>query len=177
MGLYKNKFKIESSRLKDWDYSTPWWYYITICTKDMKCCFGEIKNSRMILNKAGEIIDSEWKRTPVLRKMVELDYYVIMPDHFHGIIIINGEEDRDVVETHRDASLRMVKNNLSDIMRGFKGSCTKQIHLTGNSYFKWQPRFYDHIIRNENDLHRIRTYIQNNPLKWERELDEYYQKS
>jgi len=83
--------------------------------------------------------------------MVELDYYVVMPNHFHGTIIINGEENRNVVETHRDASLRMVKNNLSDIVRGFKGSCTKQIHLSGNTLFKWQPRFYDHIIRNEND--------------------------
>jgi len=141
----------------------------------MKCCFGEIKNGRMILNEAGKRVDSEWKKTPVIRKMVELDYYVIMPNHFHGIIIINGEENRNVVETHRDASLRVVKNNLSDIVRGFKGSVTKQLHSTGFKSFKWQPRFYDHIIRNDIDLHRIRTYIHNNPLKWE--LDEYYQKT
>ncbi len=102
-----------------------------------------------------------------------MDYYVIIPNHFHGIIIINGPEKIDnVVETHSDASLYNVENNLSYIIRGFKSSCTKQIHLSGNSIFKWQSRFYDHIIRNENDLRRIRTYIQNNPLKWE--TDEYF---
>lgn len=172
MVLYKNKFKIESARLKDWDYSNPGWYYVTICTKDMKCWFGEVKNGKMNLNEAGRIVDAEWKNTPVIRKMVELDYYVIMPNHFHGIIIINGDENQTVVETHRDASLRRVKNNLSDIIRGFKGSVTKQLHTKYHPLFKWQTRFYDHIIRNEKDLYRIRTYIQNNPLKWE--VDEYY---
>ncbi len=176
MTLYKNKFRVESSRLKDWDYSTPWWYYITICTKNFNSWFGEIKNGKMVLNNVGKIINEEWNRTIEIRKSVDLDYYVIMPNHFHGIMIINGPEKIDnVVETHSDASLHKVKNNLSDLIRGFKGSCTKRIHLTGKSKFKWQPRFYDHIIRNENDLRRIRTYIQNNPLKWE--IDEYYQKS
>ena len=175
MTLYKNKFRVESSRLKDWDYSTPWWYYITICTKNFSSWFGEIKNGKMVLNNVGKIINEEWNRTIKIRKSVDLDYYVIMPNHFHGIMIINGPEKIDnVVETHSDASLHKVKNNLSDVIRGFKGSCTKRIHLTGKSTFNWQPRFYDHIIRNENELRRIRTYIQNNPLKWE--IDEYYQK-
>ena len=175
MNLYKNKFRVESSRLKEWDYSTPWWYYVTICTKNMECWFGEVSNAKMVLNDVGKIIEKEWLRTPHLRKMVEQDYYVIMPNHFHGITIINGPENFDkVVETHSDASLRKVKNNLSYIIRGFKGSCTKQIHLLGYSTFKWQPRFYDHIIRNDRDLSRIRTYIQNNPLKWG--MDEYYRR-
>lgn len=89
-----------------------------------------------------------------------------LPNHVYGLNIIN------VVETHRDASLRRVKNNLSDIIRGFKGSVTKQLHTNHHPDFKWQARFYDHIIRNEMDLYRIRTYIQNNPFKWE--ADEYY---
>jgi REP-associated tyrosine transposase len=176
MTLYKNKFRIESSRLKDWDYSTPWWYYVTICTKNFKSWFGQIKNGKMILNEFGKVVAEEWNKTKVIRKNVELDYYIIMPNHFHGIIIINGPEKiENVVEAHSDASLLKVQNNLSDIIRGFKGSCTKQIHLSGNFSFKWQPRFYDHIIRNESDLRRIRTYIQNNPIKWE--LDEYFRQS
>jgi REP element-mobilizing transposase RayT len=176
MKLYKNKFRINTTRLKDWDYSTPSWYYFTICTKDRNCWLGKVKDGKMVLNDVGKIIEKEWLRTPNLRKMVELDYYAIMPNHFHGIIIIKGiEKIENVVETHSDASLQIAKNNLSDIIRGFKGSCTKKIHLYGNLKFKWQSRFYDHIIRNENDLRRIRTYIQNNPLKWE--LDEYYKKT
>lgn len=176
MTLFKNKFKIESSRLKDWDYSTPWWYYVTICTKNFKSWFGELKNGKMILNEYGKIVDEEWNKTKKIRRNIDIDFYVIMPNHFHGIIIINGpEKTNKSVETHSDASLHKPKNNLSDIIRGFKGSCTKRIHLMGNPAFKWQLRFYDHIIRNERDLRRIRTYIQNNPIKWE--LDEYFRRT
>lgn len=172
--LFRNEYRIETSRLKEWDYSTPWRYYVTICTKNFKDWFGEVKNGKMILNDLGRIVEEEWLKTKQVRTNVDLDYYVIMPNHFHGIPIIGGSEIARSVETHRDASLRIVKNNLSDIIRGFKGTVTKQIHKLGFSDFQWQPRFYDHIIRNEDDLRRIRNYIQNNPLKWE--LDEYFKK-
>lgn len=169
---YKNKYRAESSRLKEWDYTTPWWYYVTICTKHFRNWFGDVKDGQMILNDLGKIVEEEWLKTKEIRTNVDLDYSVIMPNHFHGIPIIQGTEIASSVETHRDASLRIVKNNLSDIIRGFKGSVTKRIHLIGFKKFQWQPRFYDHIIRNEEDLRRIRNYIQKNPLKWE--LDEYY---
>ena len=135
----------------------------------MKRWFGKVDDGKMVLNAIGKIIDEEWNRTEKVRQNVELDYYQIMPNHFHGIIIINGP---DVVETHGHASLRISNNNLSHIIRGFKGACTKRIHITGHTFFYWQPRFYDHIIRNDKDLYRIRKYIHENPLKWE--LDEYY---
>jgi len=180
MTLYRNKFKIESSRLKDWDYSTPWWYYVTICTKKFKSWFGEIKKSKMILNDVGKIIDEEWNRTIEIRKNVDLDYYVVMPNHFHGIIIIKDVETsrRDVSreqETgHRPVSTNLKADSLGSIIGQFKSICTKRIRKSGIERFKWQPRFYDHIIRNESDFRRIRNYIQNNPLKWG--IDEYYQK-
>jgi REP element-mobilizing transposase RayT len=166
MKLYKNKFRIESSRLKDWDYSIPWWYYVTICTKDMKCWFGEIKKGKMILNDLGKFVENTWKEIPEHYPAVELDYYVIMPNHFHGIIIINN------VETGHAPSLQIKRPTLGNIIGSFKSALTKWAHQNGYPHFKWQPRYYDHIIRNEKDLHRIRTYIQNNPLKWE--IDEYY---
>jgi len=172
--LYKNKFLVESNRLTEWDYSTPWWYYVTICTKNFRNWFGEIKNGKMILNYLGKIVEEEWLRTKEIRSNVDLDYYVIMPNHFHGIPIIEGSEIATSVETHRDASLRIVQNNLSDIIRGFKGAVTKKVHKMGFEQFQWQSRFYDHIIRNEDDLRRIRNYIQNNPMKWE--LDEYFKR-
>jgi putative transposase len=137
--IFGNKYRIDSARLKDWDYSTPWWYYVTICTKNFKCWFGEIIKGKMILNKLGKIVEEEWLKTKEIRKSVDLDYYVIMPNHFHGIPIIEGPEIAKSVETHRDASLRIVKNNLSDIIRGFKGSITKRIHLLGFAQFQWQP--------------------------------------
>lgn len=177
MSIFKNTFRIESARLKGWDYSTPWWYYVTINTQHHIEYFGTIVDGKMVLNELGIIANQEWLKTKELRKNVDLDYYVVMPNHIHGIIIINGSE----VETHRvrlenkndfvgdafDASLRIVRNCLSDIIRGFKPSVTKQIHQNGFINFAWQPRFYDRIIRNEKELFQIRKYIEQNPLKWE----------
>jgi len=101
-----------------------------------------------------------------------IDYFTIIPNHIHGIVIIE-----DNVETRHGVSLRskfgkVNKNSLSIIVNQYKGAVTRFARKNNFTSFVWQPRFYDHIIRNENDLHRIRTYIQNNPLKWE--LDEYY---
>ena len=176
MGLFKNKYRIESARLEGYDYSNPAWYYITICTKGMKEWFGKVKSGEMVLNECGKIVEEEWLKTKKIRKRVSLDYFVIMPNHFHGIIIIEGP---DVVETHRRCvsntnpketdhrSVSTKTNNLSSIILQFKSVCTKRIRNSGYPSFKWQPRFYDHIIRNEKDLYRIRKYIDENPLKWE----------
>ncbi len=94
-----------------------------------------------------------------------------MPNHVHGIIIFN-----DSVETRDRVSLQQfgstLKNSLSLVINQYKGSVTRFARKNGYKDFMWQSRFYDHIIRNEKDLHRIRTYIQNNPLKYE--LDKYY---
>ena len=166
MKLYKNKFKVDSARLKNWNYSTPWWYYITICTKDMRCRFGEVNKGKMILNDLGTIVEQLWMDIPKHYSAVELDYNVIMPNHFHGVVIIND------VETGPAPSLQMKRPALGNIVGSFKSAVSKWAHKNNYNNFKWQSRFYDHIIRNESDLRRIRTYIQNNPLKWE--LDEYY---
>jgi putative transposase len=176
--IYKNKFRIETSRLKDWDYSTPWWYYVTICTKNFRNWSGEIKNGKMILNDLGKIIKEEWLRTKEIRANVDLDYYVIMPNHFHGnIILLDVETSRWDVSNknetgHRPVSTQLKPNSLGSVIGQFKSVCTKRIHKLGFTDFQWQSRFYDHIIRNEADLRRIRNYIQNNPLKWE--LGEYF---
>ncbi len=115
----------------------------------------------MILNELGKIVDQEWLRTKEIRTNVDLDYYVIMPNHIHGVLIING------VETHRmrlnqdNNSLNiktpgimehLSKNCLGDIIRGFKSAATKQITQSGYNNFSWQSRFYDRIIRNEKEL-------------------------
>jgi len=175
---YKNKFRIESSRLENWDYSTPWWYYVTVCTKNFEDWFGKIKNGKMILNDLGKIVEEEWLKTKEIRTNVDLDYYVIMPNHFHGNLILLDVETsrRDVLKEketgQRPVSTQLKPNSLGSIIGQFKSICTKRVHKIGFEQFQWQPRFYDHIIRNESDLRRIRNYIQNNPLNWE--LDEYY---
>jgi putative transposase len=175
---FGNKYRIESSRLKDWDYSIPWWYYVTICTKHFRNWFGDVKDGKMILNELGKIVEEEWLKTKEIRSIVDLNYYIVMPNHFHGNIIIMDVETsrRDVSKEYetgqRPVSTQLQPNSLGSIIGQFKSICTKRIHKLGYEQFQWQPRFYDHIIRNEADLRRIREYIQNNPLKWE--LDEYY---
>jgi REP element-mobilizing transposase RayT len=174
MKLFKNKFRTESSRLKNWDYSTPWWYYVTICTKDMKCWFGKVENGKMTYSKIGMKAVEFFIKIPGHFSSSEIDSFVVMPNHAHGIIIIN-----DAVETRHGVSLqpiqfgKPIKNSLSIIVNHYKGAVTRYARKNGLVSFQWQRGFYDHIIRNENDLRRIRTYIQNNPLKWE--LDEYHQ--
>lgn len=102
MSKYHNKYRIETARLKEWDYSTPWWYYVTIKTKDQFDHFGKVVNGKMNLNDLGKMVEQEWLKTNVIRKYVELDYFVIMPNHLHGIIILNNNT---VVEARRDKSL------------------------------------------------------------------------
>jgi REP element-mobilizing transposase RayT len=171
MKLYKNKFRAESSRLREWDYSTPWWYYVTICTKDMKCWFGEVINGKMQYNQIGDAANKYFADIPRHFSVSEIDYFIVMPNHVHGIIII-----KDSVETRHGVSLqptfgKPIKHSLSIIVNHYKGAVTRFAKKNTLS-FKWQSRFYDHIIRNESDLLRIRTYIKNNSLRWE--LDEYF---
>ena len=180
MTLFQTKYRTESSRLKDWDYSNPWWYYVTINTKNHEEYFGHVENGNMIPNQLCKIVEEEWLKAKTIRTNVDLDFFVVMPTHLHGIVIINGSE----VETHRvrlqdnpnlisgdacDASLRKINNSLSRIIGGFKSAATKRIREIGFEEFCWQSRFYDRIIRNETELLNIRRYIEQNPLKWELE--------
>jgi putative transposase len=111
MTLYKNKYRVETTRLKVWDYANPWWYFVTINTKNHEYYFGSIVNDLMGLNKLGEKTQELWNDIPKHYPVVELDYYVIMPNHVHGIIIINKS-----VETRHASSLQHMKVTLSDII-------------------------------------------------------------
>lgn len=94
MGIFKNKYRVESTRLEGYDYSNPAWYYVTICTKGMKEWFGKVENAKMILNHSGKITSKLFEEIPDHFENVKVDYFVIMPNHVHGIIIIE-----DFVET------------------------------------------------------------------------------
>lgn len=188
----ENRPQRKNIRLKEYDYSFPGWYYVTICTFNRINLFGKIADGKMVLNEDGKIVEEEWLQTKEIRKNVDLDYYIIMPNHLHGIIIIEqsfedviikGRGELNSPEKIDSGRIQYAPTNdtfispshtLGAIVRGFKSSVTKKIReLSGNSELRiWQRNYYEHIIRNDNDLRRIRTYIQNNPLKWE--LDEYY---
>jgi len=171
MDKFKSQFKIESIRLKGWDYTNPWWYYVTINTKNHLSFFGEIDNNIMMLNESGKIADEFWKEIPNHFKNAALDYYVVMPNHIHGIVII---ESRDVAcnvstKPNHDSAYGEIsprKGSLSAIVRSYKSAVSHQMHKIGRLNFLWQPGYYERIIRNEKELFNIRTYIEQNPLRW-----------
>jgi putative transposase len=179
-----------STRLRDWDYSWPWWYYVTIVVKDRKCMFGAVHGDHVELSDLGKVADDCWRQIPQHHPGVELDDHVVMPNHVHGIIIMNDSPRRDVQYgniSRRDVQLNVPtedtprlfpsrreamgalspkKDTLSVVIRTFKAAVTTWARNNDVEDFGWQSRFHDHIIRNEADLHRIRTYIANNPLQW-----------
>jgi REP element-mobilizing transposase RayT len=170
-----------SIRLRTWDYSWPWWYFVTVVVKDRLCVLGDVQVGGVVLSHLGAAVDDCWRKMPQHHAGVELDDHVVMPNHVHGIIIITSNNDgRDVqlnvptegatklFSSRRDAmrSLSPRKESLSVIVRTFKAAVTIWARKNGFEDFAWQSRFHDHIIRNEADLYRIRTYIANNPLQW-----------
>ena len=124
----------------------------------------------MHVSLIGAIVGDEWLRTPQIRSYVELDEWRIMPNHVHGIIIINEHPDvettRRVVSTNPSRET-LPPESLGSIIGQIKSTCTKRIWNAGHGNFDWQERYFDHIIRDDADLHRIRLYIRNNVLQWD----------
>ncbi len=174
----EQEYKTKSMRLKSWDYTTPWWYFVTISTHNHKNYFGQIISGEIQLNEIGKVTQYEWLKTAELRGNVELDEYIIMPNHIHAIVILNEDNisrnvtKRDVaryvttLRKNQYSDISPSPKSLSSIIRGFKSAVKKECNQLNYS-FKWQPKFYDRIIRNEKELFNIRRYIQQNPLKWE----------
>ncbi|MEK7248333.1 MAG: transposase, partial [Chloroflexota bacterium] len=171
-----NGHRIESARLSGWDYTANACYFVTICTRERLPFLGDVIDGRVILSEAGRIVDEEWRRTADVRPDVAIDEYVVMPNHVHGIIVLNRAPSNTIVTTektpHRGVSTaRLAPGSLGAIVGQFKSVCTKRIRDAGMTDFGWQVRFYDHIIRDEESLNRIRQYIVDNPLKWELEQE------
>ena len=171
MSLYKNRYRIESARLKNWNYSANGYYFITICTKNRKQLFGEIKNNEMKLSKIGGIVLHEWIESFEIRTELFCDSFVIMPDHIHGVLRIKNPfvDKHAPVETYAVLSLRgHIPKSISSFVAGFKSHATKKINEYRNTPggLIWQPRFHDHVIRNKGELNRIQNYIKNNPSNW-----------
>lgn len=226
MDKFRNKYRISSVRSQNWDYGWNASYFVTICTANRECYFGDIVNSEMKLSEIGEIIEPEWLKTFEIRPDMNLQMgvYVVMPNHFHAIITIGkneynterlykrgietgaergigrGVERRDAMHCISNANNENTANNektkntantgkttkpfhpnkqnpkhknqfgpqsknLASIIRGFKSAVTtnaRKIHFD----FDWQPRFYEHIIRDDKSYQRIKNYIINNPKNW-----------
>ncbi|MBC7412712.1 MAG: transposase [Bacteroidia bacterium] len=174
--LFNNKYRIPSARLQTWDYANDGAYFITICTKNRTHYFGEIKNDAMQLSTTGALAAHYWNEIPNHFPMVTLANFIVMPNHVHGIIIINNETRHCLVSTHdgnnnldkTEGQLRYQnqgKNTVSSIVGSYKSVLTKNARLT-NPNFAWQARFYDIIIKDEIAYNNIQHYIANNVLTW-----------
>ena len=222
-----------SIRLKGIDYSLPGAYFITICAQNRECILGGITDGKMCLNEYGKIAKNEWLKTAEMRNNIELDEFVVMPNHVHGIIVITDcmgvfgnpvrygavrvgtmrrgtmhraptitrcspvdvgcsptdaygvDTQRVSGDTHgarantrrdvvRERFRKPTSNSIPTIIRGYKSTVTRQINelLRADTVRRapaktvWQRNYYEHIVRNEDDLNRIREYILNNPLNW-----------
>ena len=157
-----------SIRLREYDYAQAGAYFVTICTQHRECLFGEIVDGRARLNAPGEVVAAEWSRSARIRREIELDSFVVMPNHVHGIVVI-----RDVGAHGRAPLLPSPPyrppRSLGSFVAGFKSAATKRINaIRGTPGLPvWQRNYYEHVIRNEDDLDRVRRYIAENPLRWE----------
>ena len=171
-----------SIRLKGYDYSQAGAYFVTIVVKGRECVFGEIADGEMQLNELGRIVDSVWSELPDRYPETELDAFVVMPNHVHGIVVItvavgaihelplrNELPPRDELPL-RDTTdpTQRRKMLLPKIVGYFKMNTAKRINLSRQTPGLpfWHRNYYEHIIRNEADLQRIRDYIQTNPVRW-----------
>jgi len=157
----------KKNRLPEYDYSQNGYYFVTICTKDKRKSFGKAIGGKVELNKIGTLAENYWKEIPKHFPFAEIDEYIIMPNHIHGIIIIDNENNAG---DNHGSSLQTTRNMelLPRIISQYKSSATRQIRKQFANYnFAWQKSYYDRIIRNEKELYNIRKYIQQNPLKWD----------
>lgn len=185
---YRNKYRIPSTRLQKWDYGWNAIYFVTICTWHREHYFGEINNGAMCLSPIGTIANVLWHELKNHFNHIELDAFVVMPNHIHGIIAINNNGGNGMVfvpYTERVVSPHDVdaktigqrrfqhqgSGTLSSIVGSYKSAVSRHAHRLGYD-FAWQSRFYDRIIRHNDALTRVQTYIVNNPLNWKE--DKFY---
>ncbi len=211
MALYKNKYRIETTRLQTWDYRWNAAYFITICTKHKEHFFGEIvdgnKENEMHYTDSGKFAWNCWAEIPEHFPYITLDAFTVMPNHLHGILILNNpgpvdmphcnlsdirnnsdmpydseirtsstseydDDDTQAKLKTKNKTMSVIspkKGSISTILRSYKSAVSKQAHLL-NPQFLWQERFYDHIIRNEEEFYKIRNYILTNTQNWKEDM-------
>lgn len=187
---FQDKYRIDSTRLQNWDYGSNGKYFITICTCENEHFFGKITEEKMHLNAIGELADNYWHEIPNHFPYVHLDEFIVMPNHIHGILVIDdpyyrdNSDDMNVQTRHclvsnkskqntgRRRFQNQGNNTISSIIGSYKSIVSKHAHKI-NPKFEWHSRFYDHIIKDQKELQRIRNYIEFNPKNWKD--DKYFE--
>ncbi len=185
MNLTEPSLHRRSIRLPGYDYSQPGAYFVTMVTHGHRCLFGRVEEGEMVLNTLGRVASAQWHQLPYRFADLELGEWVIMPNHIHGILVITGKGEassdkllRPQSESIKDASpLRpngTIPGSVGAIIQNFKSVTSRKINsqLSKAKEPLWHRNYYEHVIRNEQDLQTITDYIMTNPLNWEK--DEEY---
>ncbi|HLB57265.1 MAG TPA: transposase [Gammaproteobacteria bacterium] len=184
--MYYNTYRIQSSRYPGYNYASEGFYFVTWCVKEMTCVLSKIVNDEVKLFSMGSIVEEEILKTEKVRRGVLIDSHVIMPNHVHCIFHIacrdaplgrlestEREENENTPLQKEDApTARLYRSSIGSIVNQIKSQSTKRICQSHDNAFQWQSRFYDHIIRNDDDLEKHRLYIGINSVKWPQ--DEYF---
>ena len=193
MKFTPEKHHRQSIRLQGYDYSQLGFYFVTLCTYQRQCWFGDIRDEKMHLNQIGKLVRYEWLKSSLIRQEIELDEWVIMPNHLHGIVIITenykdtqkqnfhemkrlkgelqqikGEQIKGERRSPLQGIAKQKPRSLTSLIGGFKASVTRQINQLCNHQNPpiWQRNYYESIIRDEQHLNYVRQYIHNNPQAW-----------
>jgi REP element-mobilizing transposase RayT len=174
-----------SIRLAGYDYASAGAYFVTLCTHNRECIFGSVSEDRMELNDLGRIVVHEWQRSDCIRREIELDELVVMPNHVHGIVWITdlrhdaigtvgatGRSPLPVVGPPRDGRPRgPASRSLAAFVGGWKSAVTARVNALRSTPGQpvWQRNYFEHIIRDNHALARLRRYIADNPRVWQQD--------
>ncbi len=178
MDKFRNNYRIPSARLINWDYTSDGVYFITICTKNRLHHFGECKNGKLKLSIMGLLVQGCWFQIQKLSPHVTLGEFVVMPNHIHGILILNSSLTdklvKEKIENKKNGEINQFMSDISPksgsvsrIIGTFKSFCSRYINqIYPELCFEWQERFWDNVIKDEESFIRISNYIINNPKNW-----------
>ena len=157
-----------SIRLAGHDYRDPGAYFITICTYRRALLFGTVTNDRAVLTPAGNIIEICWRAISDHFGWIVVDAFVVMPNHIHGILRQSGIRRGTACRAPTGGFGRPVPGSIPTVVRSFKSAATRAVNLSRGTpgFTFWQRGFYDHVIRDDEELNRLRRYIEENPLRW-----------
>ena len=164
---YKNKYRTDSYRCPEWNYSGNSVYFITICIREHEKHFGYIENCKMTLSETGKIANEFWLAIPEYYPFTRIYEHVIMPDHLHGIIEIYETHETITKKNSHKNYFGPQKYNLAAVIRGYKAGVTKKVKEFNKS-FAWQSRYYDKIIQDESSFRATSEYIRKNPTRYSR---------
>ena len=173
MTLYQNKYRVESARLRDWDYRARGWCFVTICAQRRACILGTIADGKVLLSPLGRVAEAELQTLHTHYNNVQIDSFVVMPNHVHAIVMIDGAHcfspnpNRFVPTVVRKAGpVPPQPGSLSAMIRSYKAGVTRRWHELSLGQVVWQSRFHDHILHGDAVINAVRDYIRNNPANW-----------